>query len=783
MISSITNFLAKNRKTFYYFCFFLFIFSLTGDFTFADPKEVVVVDDADKWWKFAGSINTSLIWLSAIVWIVTYFITLFLEPGWINGTIFWLDTRFREIWILVSNVVYFIFAFLLIWIAFMNIIWKGQDKYQLKQALPKFIIWVLIVPFSWFFVQFILSISAILTVSALSLPFNTFQDIQTKIDTIKVPTKCYINIKSVWSNKTNDKTTGTKDDKTTGDKKEVLSAEEKEHEGDLFWCAQSWVMWLWDSMDSTSFGLISIYTYGILDLDGISKLETEDLKGKIETVWDLVIHVIFNVLFIVIYMVLIIALWLVLVVRWIYLWIYMMMSPVFWLMYFFDKNEGGWDGLFSKFNFKQLISLALVPVYVMLALSFGFLFIFVILNWVSEKGATDITTPTWKVSISETWIRINDIWWEDKNDFELVVKWALSENHRKEWVKDSGYGELWTAGLWIVWDLILKLLWVVVLWISIMSAMRASDITKAVVEPLHSFWGQVWWLIAKSPQYLPIFKGQSMTSMQQIWSSASSHFETKSRNRWTDFLKKHKLFGENGSIDLSTKSINALTAHKDFWLTQKTGEAYKEAYNQAKNIWELTKEKNFIEITKKIATDMEIKWAEDVRVWMSADNLAKVIWDIDYNYKNKQGRATWNVDIIPWLDKKNASVKATDLNKIITNSTAAWTVSTDTDADIDKKLKEDKGTTLKSEIKLSDIPVRFFNDDALTLKSDAIDNVARKIHSEIWSSLLTEDEYKEKLKEKLEDRDVNRVLGYIKRELVAKDEKLFKEKPKEKTKE
>jgi hypothetical protein len=37
-------------------------------------------------------------------------------------------------------------------------------------------------------------------------------------------------------------------------------------------------------MDSTSFGLISIYTYGILDLDGISKLETEDLKGKIETV-------------------------------------------------------------------------------------------------------------------------------------------------------------------------------------------------------------------------------------------------------------------------------------------------------------------------------------------------------------------------------------------------------------------------------------------------------------------------------------------------------------------
>jgi Na+-transporting methylmalonyl-CoA/oxaloacetate decarboxylase gamma subunit len=51
-----------------------------------------------------------------------------------------MSTKFKEVWIMVSNIVYFVFAFILIWIAFMNIIGKNADQYQLKQALPKFIV-------------------------------------------------------------------------------------------------------------------------------------------------------------------------------------------------------------------------------------------------------------------------------------------------------------------------------------------------------------------------------------------------------------------------------------------------------------------------------------------------------------------------------------------------------------------------------------------------------------------------------------------------------------------
>lgn len=50
--------------------------------------------------------------------------------------------------------------------------------------MPKFIIGVLIVPLSWFFVQFLLSISAVLTIGVLTLPYDSFQDNQLYSDAL-----------------------------------------------------------------------------------------------------------------------------------------------------------------------------------------------------------------------------------------------------------------------------------------------------------------------------------------------------------------------------------------------------------------------------------------------------------------------------------------------------------------------------------------------------------------------------------------------------------------------
>jgi hypothetical protein len=52
------------------------------------------------------------------------------------------------------------------------------------------------VPFSWFLVQFILSISSILTITMLNLPFDTFEEFENKMTNIKIPQNCYLNLGS-----------------------------------------------------------------------------------------------------------------------------------------------------------------------------------------------------------------------------------------------------------------------------------------------------------------------------------------------------------------------------------------------------------------------------------------------------------------------------------------------------------------------------------------------------------------------------------------------------------
>lgn len=93
-----------------------------------------------------------------------------ISPDWTFGEIFGLRPIIHSMWVLVSNVVYVIFAFLLIAMAFMNIFGQGGDHYAIKKALPRFITGILIVPFTWFIVSGTLSVTNLLTASVLRLP-------------------------------------------------------------------------------------------------------------------------------------------------------------------------------------------------------------------------------------------------------------------------------------------------------------------------------------------------------------------------------------------------------------------------------------------------------------------------------------------------------------------------------------------------------------------------------------------------------------------------------------
>ncbi len=83
-----------------------------------------------------------------------------------------------------------------------------------------------------------------------------------------------------------------------------------------------------------------------------------------------------SVLFAMVFMVILIALVVVLFTRVIRMWMYAIFSPLFALRYFLsDKVDK--DSLLSKFEFKEFIGLAMVPVTVSAALGFGFMFLMV----------------------------------------------------------------------------------------------------------------------------------------------------------------------------------------------------------------------------------------------------------------------------------------------------------------------------------------------------------------------------------------------------------------------
>jgi hypothetical protein len=71
----------------------------------------------------------------------------------------------------VSNIVYFIYAILLILIALGTMF--GQDKFSYKVMLPKLALGILMVPFTWWFVQWTISISSVITASVITIPMET----------------------------------------------------------------------------------------------------------------------------------------------------------------------------------------------------------------------------------------------------------------------------------------------------------------------------------------------------------------------------------------------------------------------------------------------------------------------------------------------------------------------------------------------------------------------------------------------------------------------------------
>lgn len=525
-INKLKKILNKNKKIFVYTWLFLVLFCFSSDLAFAATGETYSEQDAV---NFLIMIINVIYWIAAaVLWAVTALVSWFLTPEWYNWEVFNLWTLLKSLWILISNIVYFIFAVILIVIAFMNILWKW-DQWELKQALPRFVVWVLIVPISRFLVQFVLSLSAILTTSVLTLPYDmvTSWTMGITIPDIEIETDYILNL---WSEETN--TTDICATETLTDQL-FVSCDKKSIKSIMEWTVSK-TTWEFEwGLENSVFGIVSIYTYWIMSLDKVETLAATDVTNKnITKISQLFWKWLIDVIFLLVYLILMIALFLALFTRWVMLWIYAIFSPAFGLLFFFKKwSEWVWDWE-MKFSIKEFVSLAMVPVYVSAALSFWLIFIFAVresmmnVAWATDNG--DLCLPS--------------VW-----EFKFCIAWTV-------WAATD---KVITAWLSTVWTVILQIFGIVILWVWVMTALKQSNITKNMIEPIETFWKNVWGLVLKSPQYAPIIPTwaggmQSVSSVSKMSWMVKSSFESWSSD------KAQKLFDKTPFSNALVNASNSL---------------------------------------------------------------------------------------------------------------------------------------------------------------------------------------------------------------------------------
>lgn len=111
-----------------------------------------------------------------------------LSPDWTSGDLFGLRPIMHQLWIMISNITYFVYAILLIFIALATIF--NSEHYGYKALLPRLALGIILVPMTWWFVQFTISLATIITASVINIPQETMM----RIDKEKcTKTECWQN--------------------------------------------------------------------------------------------------------------------------------------------------------------------------------------------------------------------------------------------------------------------------------------------------------------------------------------------------------------------------------------------------------------------------------------------------------------------------------------------------------------------------------------------------------------------------------------------------------------
>lgn len=436
-----------------------------------------------------------------------------MSPDWTSGDLFQIRPMIHQLWIVVSNVTYFIYAILLIFIAMATIF--NSDKYGYKQLLPKLALGIIMVPLSWWFIQFIISLASLVTASVISIPSEVVINYNKN------------NAESWWTTPSIPKET-VFNNKLPGPSKPCAPLvwppwpNEQECISPETFIQKSWGM----------YSSLMIYSFAVFRFQDVKMLNST--TEKVVAIWQIINQWLIGAIMFIAYGLLVMALIFMLFVRAIKLWFYAIFSPFMTLKFVL------WDSMFKdnndSFDLKEFVGLAFVPAIVGLALSFWLIIVSVMLKPPSSvtpgcdtteckiilfgNAENTITTKTEDVSGGKQTKTTATVAGASYTFIGDVTSWNTTGNVM------SALNMAWG----IIGTIIIDIIALVFIWVAFMAAKGVSKVAATAFAPFEDMGKK----IASIPKYMPIpfTGGMSAAGMQKIPGLVEDGFRKRSDDKF-----------------------------------------------------------------------------------------------------------------------------------------------------------------------------------------------------------------------------------------------------------
>jgi hypothetical protein len=463
----------------------------------------------------AKTVNSIFKIMTIIVSPAIIFASWLLSPDWTSGDMFNLRGTMYNMWVMISNIIYFIYAILLIIIALGTIFWN--EKFGYKAMLPRLALGIIMVPFTWWFVQWTISLATVVTASVITIPMETVANNKDNsfLDKILIPSEITITNIDKFEEQATTQSSCSKPDSTCIKLMDFIN---------------NW---------GGAYGSLLAYAYGVFQINEVTTVN--GILDTAKTIWELVNGVIIWVLMFIVFGILVLALIFVLMMRAIKLWMYAIFSPLFTVHFVLGKDMLGekmWD-----FNLKEFVWLCFVPAVVWLVLSFGLIIISGVM-WAKSATTSSDSNKITMFGIPGNYIETK-VQSKDSNSYtetKVAFGWVTMNFQGKAYSTKTSWDNQtnWTAVAkdtltaigGIFGTIVIDIIALIFIWAAFMAAKWTSKAVAGAIKPFEDMGNKIWELWASLPKYTPLpIPGGSVSGMNKTLELWKQKFDSKMREK------------------------------------------------------------------------------------------------------------------------------------------------------------------------------------------------------------------------------------------------------------